>query len=300
LRRWHNSLPWIALVVVYLVWGSTYLGIRVAVATIPPYLMTGVRYLVAGSLLFGWQRLVSTEPLALPNPRAFLQIVVTAVLLLVLGNGLLCVAETRVESGTSALLVATTPIWMLLIDALRTRALPSIAAMSGVALGSAGIALLAGRGAGHSTPVLAGAILLASVAWGAGSIYVRGKHLGPMTASLEMIAGGALCIVVGLLGGEWAQLHVRAIAPASIWGMLWLITAGAMLGYSAFAYVARTLPTATVATYAYVNPVVAVMLGALLLREPITWNVAAGGAAVVASVVLILLGNRQASAELAG
>jgi drug/metabolite transporter (DMT)-like permease len=108
-----------------------------------------------------------------------------------------------------------------------------------------------------------------------------------------MVAGGILCSIVAVAIGEPAQLHIHAVTGASLWGLLWLITGGAMLGYSAFAYVVRTLPTATVATYGYVNPVVAVILGALVLREPLTWNVLAGGAAVIVSVVLILLGNRR-------
>ncbi len=300
MSRWSRWLPWIALVVVYIVWGSTYLGIRVAVTTIPPYLMTGVRYLTAGGLLFAWQWFASKERPPLPNRKAIGQIVITAFLLLVVGNGLLCVAETRVEAGTSALLLATTPIWMLLIDALRTRTAPPIAAVGGLVLGSAGIATLVGRGAGHADLLFAGVMMLASISWAAGTIYAQGKDHGPMTASLEMTAGGILCIVVALLTGEVSHFRIAAISAESIWGMIWLITAGAMLGYSAYAYVLRTLPTATTATVGYVNPVVAVILGALILREPVTWNILAGGAAVLAAVVLILVGNRRPSEEFVG
>jgi drug/metabolite transporter (DMT)-like permease len=293
-----NALPWIALIAVYLLWGSTYLGIRVAVVTIPPYLMTGVRYFIAGVLLFALQWLAAKKKPPLPRPEQLAQIAVTGLLLLVIGNGFLCVAETRVETGTAALLIATTPIWMLLIDALRTRKAPSAVAIGGIILGSAGIAMLVGRMSGHADVLLAGLIVLASIAWAAGSIYLRGKDTGPFSASFEMIAGGVFCVVVGLFVGESSRLHIHAISAASLWGMVWLITGGAMAGYSAFAYAVRTLPTATVATYAYVNPVVAVVLGALILREPVTWNIVAGGAAVVASVVLILLGTRGAPEEL--
>jgi drug/metabolite transporter (DMT)-like permease len=129
-------------------------------------------------------------------------------------------------------------------------------------------------------------------------IYARGKNHGPLTPALEMLIGGIVSTLVALALGEESQVNVAAIAPSSLWGMLWLITAGAMLGYSAFAYAVRTLPTATVATYAYVNPVVAVILGGLLLHEPVTWNILIGGAAVIVSVVVILLGNRQAAEEL--
>lgn len=298
MTRRSDALPWIALAAVYLFWGSTYLGIRVAVETIPPYLMTGVRWLVAGALLFAWQWVTSAKKPALPSRAELRHIVVTAVLLLVLGNGLLCVAETHVESGTSALLVATTPIWLLLIDGLLVAKAPPAMAIGGVVLGSAGIALLVGRGAGNADAFFSSVIIFASISWAAGSIYARGKEHRRLTAAFEMLAGGALCIVVGLATGEASQLRIDAVSAASLWGMVWLITGGAMVGYSAYAYALRTLPVATVATYAYVTPVVAVILGALILREPVTWNVVAGGSAVVASVVLILIGNRRAAQEL--
>jgi drug/metabolite transporter (DMT)-like permease len=297
--RWQRTMPWIALGIVYLFWGSTYLGIRVAVETIPPYLMTGVRYAIAGLLLLSWQWLTAKHKPGLPGRRELLRIASTAFLLLVVGNGLLCLSETRVESGTSALLIATTPIWMMLLDALRTRKAPNLVSIAGMIVGSVGIAALVGRGAGHADARFAGLILLASFSWALGSVFVRREHHHPFTASLEMSIGGALCIVVGLATGEASRLHVAAISAGSLWGMLWLITGGALVGYSAYAYVIRVLPTATVATYGYVNPVVAVILGTLVLGERVTPNVLFGGATVVLSVILILLGNRDVSEELA-
>ncbi|MGB6413943.1 MAG: EamA family transporter [Candidatus Cybelea sp.] len=297
--RLERTMPWIALGIVYLFWGSTYLGIRVAVETIPPYLMTGVRYAIAGLLLLGWQWLTAKRKPGLPSRRELLRIASTAFLLLVVGNGLLCLSETRVESGTSALLIATTPIWMMLLDALRIRKAPSLVSVAGMIVGSVGIAALVGRGAGHADARFACLILLASFSWALGSVFVRRENHHPFTASLEMSIGGALCIVVGLATGEASQLHVAAISAGSLWGMLWLITGGALVGYSAYAYVIRVLPTATVATYGYVNPVVAVILGTLVLGERVTWNVLFGGATVVLSVILILLGSRDVSEELA-
>ncbi|HXO18004.1 MAG TPA: EamA family transporter, partial [Candidatus Dormibacteraeota bacterium] len=125
MTRWSRALPWIALVIVYFVWGSTYLGIRVAVETLPPYLMTGSRWLIAGSLLFALQWLFSKERRALPARPELLRAAITAVFLIVGGNGLLCIAEQRVESGTAALLIASTPIWMVLLDALAERRAPN-------------------------------------------------------------------------------------------------------------------------------------------------------------------------------
>ncbi|HEY1867601.1 MAG TPA: EamA family transporter [Candidatus Cybelea sp.] len=291
------ALPWIALIAVYFLWGSTYLGIRVAVETIPPYLMTGTRYLIAGVLLFALQWAFAREKPSLPTRAEMIQISIIAVALLTIGNGLLCIAEQRVESGTAALLIASSPIFMVLLDALRMRKAPSFTAMAGILVGTIGIVALVGKSPARSDALMAGLILFSSFAWAAGSVYARGTTHHPLTASLEMIVGGALSVGVGLAIGESSHVHPGAIAPESLWGMLWLIVGGAMIGYSAFAYAVRTLPTPTVATYGYVNPVVAVILGAIILREPVTWRLLAGGAAVIASVVLILLGNRQVSEE---
>lgn len=300
MRRPQNALPWIALIAVYLLWGSTYLGIRVAVATIPPYLMTGCRYVVAGALLFALQWLFAREKPAMPSRAQLLRIAVIAIMLLTIGNGLLCLAETRVESGTAALLIASSPVFMVLLDALRMRRPPTALAVAGIVLGSIGIAALVGKNPGHASALMAGAILFSSFMWAAGSVYARTTSLHhPLTASLEMVVGGALSVIVGLAIGEGKHLQIQAISVPSLWGMLWLVIGGAMVGYSAFAYAVRTLPTTTVATYGYVNPVVAVILGAIVLHEPVTWRLLAGGAAVVASVVLILVGSRRASEEIA-
>jgi drug/metabolite transporter (DMT)-like permease len=297
MTRRTNALPWIALIAVYFLWGSTYLGIRVAVETIPPYLMTGVRYLIAGVLLFALQWAFSKAKPTLPTRSEFFQISIIAVALLTIGNGLLCIAEQHVESGTAALLIASSPIFMVLLDALRARKAPSVTAMAGIVVGTIGIVALVGKSPVRGDVVMAGLILLSSFAWAAGSVYARGTTHHPLTASLEMIVGGALSVLVGFALGEASQVHIGGIARESLWGMLWLIVGGAMIGYSAFAYAVRTLPTATVATYGYVNPVVAVILGAIVLREPVTWRLLAGGASVIASVVLILLGNRETAEE---
>jgi drug/metabolite transporter (DMT)-like permease len=292
------ALPWVSLAAVYILWGSTYLGIRVAVATIPPYLMTGCRYVIAGTFLLAIQWAFSTKRPAMPSRKQWLQISLIAVLLLPIGNGLLCLAETRVESGTAALLIASSPIFMVLLDAVRARRAPSVRAVGGIVIGSIGIAALVGKSPSRADAVMAAVILLSSFSWSLGSVYARqtGEH-HPLTASIEMLIGGALSTLVGFCLGEASHLHASAISASSLWGMLWLIVGGAMFGYSAFAYAVRMLPTTTVATYGYVNPVVAVILGALILREPVTWRLLAGGAAVVVSVVLILIGSRDAAKE---
>lgn len=297
MTRRTQALPWIALVAVYFLWGSTYLGIRVAVATIPPYLMTGCRYLVAGLLLFGLQWVFLKEKPGWPNASQFLRIGIIGVLLLAVGNGSLCLAETRVESGTAALLIASSPIFMVLVDAIRSRKAPSALAVTGIVIGSIGIGFLVGKSSLHADLFMAALILFSSFVWAATSVYARDTPHHALTAPLEMTIGGAFSILAGLALGETSRLHVAAITSESLWGMLWLVVGGAMIGYSAFAYVVRTLPTTTVATYGYVNPVVAVILGALVLGEPVTWRILGGGAAVVASVALILLGSRRTAEE---
>jgi len=288
-----EALPWIALVAVYFLWGSTYLGIRAAVATIPPFLMTGCRYALAGVLLFALQWFFAKEKPALPNRAQLLRIAVIGILLLAVGNGLLCLAETRVESGTAALLIASSPIFMVLLDAIWARKAPSMLAVAGIVLGSVGIAFLVGKSSLHADLPMAALILFSSFAWAAGSVYARDTPHHVLTAPLEMTIGGAVSILAGLAFGETSRVHVGTITPESLWGMLWLVFGGAMVGYTAFAYAVRRLPTTTVATYGYVNPVVAVILGAVVLGEPVTWRIVAGGAAVVVSVALILLGSRR-------
>lgn len=261
--------------------------------------MTGTRYVIAGAILFAFQWLFSKKKLSLPSRAELRRIAIIAILLLPIGNGLLCIGETRVETGTAALLIASSPMFMVVLDAIGARTMPSLLAVAGILVGTAGIAALVGKSSAHADTTMAILILISSFSWALGSVYARGRsEHHPLTASLEMLIGGLISVLVGVAIGEATHLQLAAISAVSLWGMAWLIVAGAMIGYSAFAYAVRTLPTATVATYGYVNPVVAVILGALILQESVTWRLLLGGAAVVASVVLILLGNRRAAVEL--
>jgi len=289
-------LPWIALVAIWFLWGSTYLAIRVGVETIPPYLMIGVRYMIAGILLFALMRALAPRDRKppLPSPKQVAHIAITGVLLLTIGNGLLSVSETRVDTSIAALLTASTPIWMLLLEALRVRKPISTASIAGLIVGTLGIGLLVGAPSGQADLFYTMLLLLSAFSWALGSVYARATEHHPLAAPIEMFIGGALAAIVGLCLGEASHLDLARISLQSWLGMLWLITGGAMAGYTAFAFAVRTLPAATVATYCYVNPVVAVLLGVTFLHEPLTWSVAAGGAAVIASVVVILVGNRDA------
>ena len=288
-------LPWVALVAVWFLWGSTYLAIRVGVQTLPPYLMIGTRYVIAGVVLFLFMRGLAPRDKKppLPTPRQLLHIAVVGVLLLAIGNGLLAVSETRVDTSIAALLVASTSIWMLLLEAIRVRKPIGAASAAGLVLGTIGIALLVGRPAAQSDALYMVLLLVSAFSWALGSVYARGTEHHPLAAPLEMFTGGVLAVIVGLCLGESSHLNLAAVSLQSWLGMLWLIIGGALAGYTAFAFILRTLPAATVATFNYVNPVVAVLLGVTFLHEPMTWNVAAGGVAVIASVVVILWGNRE-------
>ncbi len=297
---WSRALPWIALVAVWFLWGSTYIAIRAAVETIPPLLMAGVRYVIAGGSLTLVLALWNRSWLRAITREQWIGLAVAAFALLVVGNGLLCIEEQYVPAGPAALVVATTPIWMMVIDAiLDRRSIPKLA-LVGLALGSLGIVALVGIPGGGIAPFAALAILAGAASWAAGSVFMRrnaGSHGNPLVPALEMLAGGVMLLIAALLTGETAHVHLAAIASRSIAGFWWLVGPGAIVGYSAYGYAVRTLPTPVVATYAYVNPIVAVVLGALVLSEPLTPNVLIGGATIVLAVIAILRAPRQATGE---
>jgi len=290
-------LSWLALVTVWILWGSTYLGIRVAVQAIPPYLMAGTRFTLAGALLFVLVWFAQGRPHVRISRDDVRSVLAAAVLLLVIGNGLLCWSEVHLQSGTAALLVATVPMWMILIDAMlsrRLRLLPFV----GIVLGSLGIGVLVGAPSQHASLVPIVLVLFGSLSWAVGSVYARRtwtNHVNPLLPALEMLVAGVIMSIIGAARGEVAQIHLAQLPISAIYGWTWLVVAGAMIAYSAYGYAVRTLPTNVVATYAYINPIVAVLLGALILKEPLTWNVLAGGCAIVLSVVAIVIDNRSNS-----
>lgn len=291
-----RTLAWISLVTVWILWGSTYLGIRFAVQTIPPFLMAGVRFTIAGLLLSAalllWKRSLLSEI----SPAQWKRLAITAFLLLVCGNGSLCFAEQHIASGVAALIVATVPIWMLAIDSALERRLPSIWAMAGMAVGTCGIGALVGLRFGSIPIVPALLVLISALCWATGSVYARRNangHSNPLVPALEMVMGGVMLTIVASLTGEASHVQLSAISRESFLGFLWLVGPGAIVGYTAYGFAVRSLPTHVTSTYAYVNPVVAVALGTLIGAEPLTANVIVGGVAVVFSVVTILLSRRN-------
>jgi drug/metabolite transporter (DMT)-like permease len=287
-----RSLAWLSLGTVWILWGSTYLGIRFAVQTIPPFLMAGVRYTIAGLLLCTALLIWKRSLLADITPSQWKSLAITAFALLVCGNGLVCFAEQHLASGVAALIAATVPIWMLAIDSVLERRRPSTMAVIGLVFGTLGIAALVGLHFG-STPIgPALLVLLAAFCWAAGSVYTRryaNGHNNPLVTGLEMVMGGVMLTLLAALTGETSHVHVSAISRESLLGFLWLVGPGAIVGYTAYGVAVRSLPTHVTSTYAYVNPVVAVILGTLIAGEPVTANVIVGGVAVIASVVAILV-----------
>ncbi|MER0247190.1 EamA family transporter [Streptomyces sp. HSW2009] len=287
-------LPWLALVTVWLLWGSTYLGIQLAVDTIPPLLMAGFRFLTAGAVLIAFVGPRHARGAERPTGRQLRSALIVAALLLVGGNGLLSIGETEVDSGLAALIVATVPVWMVVIHAAVTRTRITLAMGLGLLLGTVGVGLLVG---GPGARVDAGGavlVLIGSLSWATGSVYARTAPLPKhplVVAALQMLIGGVLLIAIGAVAGEFGRLDPGAISAASIGGFCWLVVAGSMVAFTAYGYANTHLPNDTMATYAYVNPVVAVALGALLGDERLSPHLLLGGAVIVSAVVLIVGGK---------
>ncbi|MEU9028475.1 EamA family transporter [Streptomyces sp. NPDC048383] len=286
---------WTALALVYVVWGSTYLGIRIVVETMPPFLSAGVRFIIAGLLLAG---IVARRfgPAALKATGAQLRSSVLVGLLLILGgNGLVVLAERDVPSGLAALLVASVPMWVVVLRA-GTGDRPPVRTLLGVLVGLAGLAVLTGPGLSGEVR-LSGVLLVvaASVLWSLGSFSASKLPLpgNPFTGSAyQMLAGGTGAIVVGLLRGEQRGLDLGAFSTASWVALAYLVLIGSVVGFTAYAWLLRAAPLSLVSTYAYVNPVVAVALGALILDEALTWPILLGGGIVVAAVGVIVSTER--------
>ena len=296
---------WAALLVVWVVWGSTYLAIRVADRSIPPFEMAAARYLTAGAVLYplallGSRRRRAPAPTVAPGPaegRASSRLAqwggmaVVGTLLLAFGNGGVSYAEQTLPSGLAALLVASVPLWMALADrVINGQRIPPLGWIA-LILGLAGIAVLARpSGNGAVLPVLV--VLGASVSWGIGSV-LAGRLPAPASplvgSAMEMLTGGIVLTGLAAVTGELAHTDPAHVSAQSLLGLLYLIGPGSLLALTCYVIALRRLPTAVVSTYAYVNPVVAVSLGALFLGERPTLATLLGGVVVVLSVALLLI-----------
>lgn len=284
---------WVALITVYIVWGSTYLAIRFAIESMPPFLMAAVRFLIAGSILFVWRWVAGDRR---PTKREWRSAAIVGLLLLLGGNGGVVWAEQRVPSSIAALLVGAAPLWMVTLDAVRPGGnKPNWQTVVGVVIGFLGIVLLISpwqtadqSGSLDTLGVLA--LLAAALFWSLGSLYSRDAHLpeSPLLGTgMEMLAGGAGLMILGTLTGEWGRLDISAITLKSIVSLAYLIIFGALVGFSAYTWLLRVAPTPLVSTYAYVNPLVALFLGYMLGDEPLTLRILVSALIVVSSVALI-------------
>ena len=278
--------------VVYILWGSTFLAIRYAVQTIPPFWMAGTRFILAGSMMYVFMRWRGTPP---PVRKHWLAAAGVGALLLVGGNGSLVWAEQRVPSGLAAILLAMIPLWMVLLDSFRKSG-PKLTrrVAGGLVIGLAGIVILVGPAkllGGSRVDILGATVLMFSAfCWAVGSLYSRGATLPPspfLAAAMEMLAGGVMLIVLGLLV-ESSQLHWRAISLRSTAGLFYLVGMGSLMGFTAYIWLLRVVSISRVATYGYVNPVVAVFLGWALGGESISARELLATAIIVAAVALIL------------
>ena len=288
-----NAVIWLALGTVYVVWGSTYLAIAVAVRTLPPFLMSSGRFVLAGAVLYAWAR---RRGAAAPTTRQWVAATGVGFALLLVGNGGIAWAEQRVGSGVAALLVATTPLWLALLDRIFFGARLSLRALAGIGAGLVGVAFLVGGGG--TIDVLGSiVILVASLAWAAGSLGARhpANPVQPsLAAGMQMLTAGGLLAFAGLASGELGRLHVEQISGASLAAFAYLVVVGSLITYTAYTWLLRSpAPAALVGTYAYVNPIVAVALGALVLSEPFGGRTVFAGLAIVAAVVLSVEKRRR-------
>ncbi len=302
----HNPAPlWLVLTAfaaVYTLWGSTYLGIRFAVETIPPFLMAGARHFAAGIALFAFARLRGAAKSTWPQWRAA---AVVGTLLLVIGNGGLSWAEQRVPSGTAALLCALTPLYMVLLDWLRPGGVrPRALVGAGLVVGFVGVGLLArGHGEHHAAGYgwSVAVVMVAAFTWAYGSMFNRTaqKPASPfLGVAMQMIAGGAILFGVAAVRGEFGQFHPAQVTAVSFGSWLYLTIFGSLIGYTAYIWILHVSTPARVATYAYVNPLIAVLLGCTLGREIFSHEMFVAGVLIIVAVVLIVRGGAQAKGKI--
>ncbi|HTD60522.1 MAG TPA: EamA family transporter [Gemmatimonadaceae bacterium] len=293
----------IAFALVYVIWGSTYLAIRYAIGTIPPFLMAGTRFFVAGSALYLWQRLRGGPR---PTPKQWRNAAIAGGSMLMIGNGLLSWSELRIPSGLAALIVAIVPLWMVVFDWLSGGPRPGRYAIVGIVLGLVGVGLLVGprgpNGHGGVDPMGAFAVLIASMGWSAGSLFARRADMPKslvLTTGMEMIAGGVINGLVGVGTGEAAHFQIAAVSHDSLIGLVYLIVLGSWVAYSAYTYLVTAVTPAQLGTYAFVNPCIALLLGWLIAHETIGPRTVVAMGVIVGAVILLTLKPKPQTRPLA-
>jgi drug/metabolite transporter (DMT)-like permease len=293
-KKSYPASVWLALASVYLVWGSTYLAIHFAIATIPPFLMAGTRFLVAGLLLYFWARWRGEKR---PQPRHWRSTAIIGFFLIVVANGGVSWVEQKVPSGIAALLVGTVPLWIVILEwAGKGGERPRLITWCGIFLGMLGIVLLVFSRKGPqelpADPWAEACLIFTSLAWAYGSLYARSAALPPsalLATSMEMITGGALQLLVGFGLGETRQFHLAQMTSSSIEALVYLTLIGSLVGFTSYIWVLQKSTPELASTYAFVNPVIAVFLGWLWAGESLTPFLFLSAGLIVAAVVLITL-----------
>ena len=281
-----------AFAAVYILWGSTYLGIRFSMETLPPFFTQGVRFFLAGVFMFVW---ALASGAARPSRREWGGAAVTGFLLFVCGSGGLVWAEHSIPSGVAALVVATEPMSFVLIEAMRRRRMPRGAVLAGIGLGSAGLAVLAGPGmvlgSGRFNFAAMAVLVVGTFCWAGGSLFSRGSRLPAspiMATAVTLLLGGGLLALVGVAAGELSRFDPAAVSSKSVVATIYLFVFGSIVGFSAYLWLLRVTTASRVSTYAYVNPIVAVFLGWALADEALTPRVLIASVVIVGAVAVVI------------
>lgn len=292
---------WIALLALYIVWGSTYLAIRFAVETIPPFMHASIRFLISGAILFLWRRAAGD---AMPTVGNWKSTAIVGTLLLLGGNGLVALAEKHIPSGIAALVISTSPFWLVLFESLRAGGTkPNWQSILGLIIGFSGVFILIGpaeiTGSGQQLDTASVIMLLtAPFLWSLGSIYARGADMPKSTllsTGMQMLTGAVSLFIVSVLTGELSGFSFSQVSANSWWGLIYLITFGSLIGFVSYGYLLHNAPVSLTSTYAYVNPVVAVFLGWLLANEELSARIGIASAIIIGSVIFINMTRQKSS-----
>jgi drug/metabolite transporter (DMT)-like permease len=285
---------------VYILWGSTYLGIRLAIETLPPFLMAGTRFTLAGAILLTWSRLKGERFVS--SLSQWQKALIVGGLLLLFGNGGVTWAERYVATGLVALLVSTEPLWVVILNWILTRKRPNSKVLLGILIGLAGVTMLVkdglSLGNGHSWLSLigGGVVIFAAFGWATGSVYSNRHPIDAstsMASGMQMFSGGTLLLIFALAWGDFGRLNLANASWTSIGAFFYLLIFGSLVGFTAYSWLLNNVTPAMATTYAYVNPVVAVFLGWLIAGEPLTRRMLLAAVVIVSSVILITTFSRE-------
>jgi drug/metabolite transporter (DMT)-like permease len=295
-------LVWTAIVILYFVWGSTYLGIRVAVDSIPPFVMAAVRFSIAGAVMLGAVAILRRGSLTRPTLREWRDTFIIGACLMGGGMGAVAWGELTVPSGIAGILIAMLPVWVAVFGRVFLgERLPPLAVV-GIAAGLLGVVILIGSGVAVDRtldPAGVAALVFSPMSWAAGSLFSAHRAQLPkdpfLTTGMEMVAGAVVLGAAALLSGELASFRPEEVRGDSLLALAYLTVVGSLVAFTAFAWVLRQAPLPLIATYAFVNPVVAVILGALILHEAVTPIQGIAGAVIVVGVALLILSRNRMS-----